>query len=102
MHTKDEVIIFQEIRTDDVIFRLEEYWEEDDAGYCVSDFILAKHTRVSAYSPEGKLLRQFDLDSREYDKSMRLEGGVLAVRWHPEYNEEREDRIDVKHLELCP
>ena len=100
MHTRDEILVFKEIPTDSVVFRLEEYWEEDDSGYCVSDFILAKHTRVSAYDPEGRMIRQFDLDSREYDKDMWREGDTLVVRWHPEYNEEREDRIDISRLEL--
>lgn len=99
MHTKEEVLVYQEITAGSRIFRLEEYWEEDDAGYCVSDYILAKHTRLSVYSPEGALLRQYGLDSREYDKDMRLDGDVVAVRWHPDYNEEREDRIDVHTLE---
>ena len=98
MHTKDEVLIYKEITTDAAVFRLEEFWEEDDSGYCVSDYILAKHTRLAVYSPEGKLRRQVDLDSREYDKDMWLEGETLVVRWHPEYNEEREERFDVNDL----
>ncbi len=95
MHKKDEVIIFKQIENADKIFRLEEFWEEDDAGYCVSDFVLAKHTRLSVYDKSGARIKVYDLDSREYDKDMWMEDGAVFVRWHPEFDREEVTRIEV-------
>ena len=100
MHTEDEIIVAGEITAGGVTFRLEEYWEEDDSGYCVSDYILARHTRLRAFSLDGALLREFALDSREYDKDMWTEDGAIAVRWQPEYNEVRVTRIRIADLEV--
>ena len=95
MHKKDEIIVFKKIETEDLSFCLEEYWEEDDAGYCVSDFVLAKHTRVSVYDKSGVRIRVYDLDSREYDKDMWMEDGTIFVRWHPSFDKEEVTRIRV-------
>ena len=81
MHRQDEIIIAKEITAGNHCFRLEEFWEEDGDGYCVSDYILAKHTRLRAYAADGRMEREYDLDSLEYDKDMWLEGGILCVRW---------------------
>ena len=98
MHRKDEILIFKSIETPAFSFRFEEFWEEDDAGYCVSDYILAKHTRLSVYDKNGCLIRIFDLDSREYDKDMWIEGSTLCVKWHPEYDREQVTRINTSDL----
>jgi len=95
MHRKDEIIVYKRIETADRSFCLEEYWEEDDAGYCVSDFVLAKHTRVSVYDKSGARIMVYDLDSREYDKDMWMEGSTIFVRWHPEFNREELTRIEI-------
>ena len=102
MHTADEVIVAQSIETAFYDFRLEEYWEEDDAGYCVSDFILAKHTRLSVYDRSGVLVRCFDTDSREYDKSLSLEGDILSVRWCPDYDRIHTLKLDIRTLRPLP
>ena len=95
MHTADEIIVAQRVETPLYDFRLEEYWEEDDAGYCVSDFVLAKHTRLSVYDKSGARIKVYDLDSREYDKDMWMEDGAVFVRWHPEFDREEVTRIEV-------
>lgn len=100
MHSRDEIIIFREIETPAHLFRLEEFWEEDDSGYCVSDFILARHTRLAVFRPSGERIREFDFDGKEYDKDMRLEGNTLVITWQPEYNERRTVRINTENLEI--
>ena len=102
MHTADEIIVAQRIETPLYDFRLEEYWEEDDAGYCVSDYILAKHTRLSVYDRSGSLVRCFDTDSREYDKSLTLDGDVLSVKWCPDYDRMHTLKLDVQSLDPLP
>lgn len=99
IHRQDEVIVYQEIQVDDVIFRLEEYWEEDDSGFCCVDYVLAKHTRLKAVSAKsGKTLQIYDLDSKEYDKHMELKGDVLEVTYQPECDREEVCRINVNSL----
>ena len=95
MHKKDEILVFKSIEAGDFSYRLEEYWEEDDAGYCVSDFVLAKHTRLSVYDKSGVRIKVYDLDSREYDKDMWMDNGTIFVRWHPEYDKEEVTQIPV-------
>lgn len=99
IHRQDEIRVYQEIQVDDVIFRLEEFWEEDDAGFCCVDYVLAKHTRLKAVSAvTGKTLQIYDLDSKEYDKHMELMGEVLEVTYHPECDVECKCRINVNSL----
>lgn len=100
IHREDEILISQELQTAAFRYVWEEYWEEDDAGYCVSDYILSKHTRLSVYAPDGSLARRFDFDGREYDKSMELtEEGVMVI-WHPSFDETR--RVCITEPELVP
>ncbi|MCD8077514.1 MAG: hypothetical protein LUE63_03910 [Lachnospiraceae bacterium] len=100
-HTQDEVIIAQEIKTSSHLFRLEEYWEEDDAGFCCVDYILEKHTRLTVRDADGgRLLKTFDFDSREYDKNMSLSGNVLTVTWCPTCDETVTTQVDVRTLEV--
>ena len=99
MHRPDEVIVYKEIIAEDKIFRMEEYWEEDDSGYCSVEPLMAKHTRVTVVSQgDEKTIKVFDLDGKEYDKSMELENGVIAVTYFPEFDREKVVRIDAKAL----
>ncbi|MBQ6360649.1 MAG: hypothetical protein IJJ25_05880 [Lachnospiraceae bacterium] len=95
MHKKDEIIVYKKIESGEYTYCLEEYWEEDDAGYCVSDFVLAKHTRLSVYDKSGARIKVYDLDSREYDKDMWQDGGTLYVRWHPAFDREEITQIKI-------
>ncbi|MCD8009781.1 MAG: hypothetical protein LUF34_03090 [Lachnospiraceae bacterium] len=102
-HTQDEVIIYKEIKTSSRLFRLEEYWEEDDAGFCCVDYILEKHTRLTVReAASSSLLKTFDFDSREYDKDMTLSGDILTVTWCPTCDETVMARINVRTLEVLP
>ena len=102
MHTEDEVILYQKIETPLYSFCLEEFWEEDDAGYCVSDYILAKHTRLSVYDRSGRLVKCFPADGLEFDKEMSLEGDVLSLRWQPSFDRRRTLQLNVNTLEPLP
>lgn len=93
MHREDEIIASQELKVGDRRFVWEEFWEEDDSGYCVSDYILAKHTRLSVYEEDGTLVKQFDFDGKEYEKGMVPEGNDVIVTWHPSFDEKRSVRI---------
>lgn len=99
-HTQDEILIYKEIAASGLIFRLEEYWEEDDAGFCCVDYVLEKHTRLRVLEEtSGKTLRLFDYDSKEYDKDMTLDGDILTVTYHPECNEEAVKKLQIPSLE---
>lgn len=100
MHREDEIIIAQEVENTSYRFAWEEYWEEDDAGYCVSDYILARHTRLCVYGKDGALIRQFDFDAKEYDKDMTLEGEDVIVTWQPSFDETRCVRIQGADLTI--
>ncbi len=98
-HSKEEVLVYKETTVAGHLFRLEEFWEEDDAGFCCVDYVLEKHTRLAVYGSDGSLLRTFDFDSREYDKDMTLDGDVLTVTYCPFPDECVTVKLDVHSLE---
>ena len=100
-HTQDEILIAQEIVTPTAIFRMEEYWEEDDSGFCCVDYVLAKHTRLHVLTPDGtRTLKLFDFDGLEYEKSMTLQGDELTVTYHPEVDREVTRVLHVPTLQV--
>ncbi len=65
----------------------EEYWEEDDAGFCCVDYVLEKHTRLVALdAATGARLREYPYDSREYEKALTYDGKHLKAMFHPSWN----------------
>ena len=100
MHSRDEVRVYKEVQAGAYSFCLEEYWEEDDSGYCVSDFVLSGHTRLKVLDGAGSQVRLFDFDGLEYDKDLWLEDGAVCMRWQPAFDEVRTARIDPASLEV--
>ena len=101
MHREDEIIVSQVLEMPTFRFVWEEFWEEDDAGYCVSDYILAKHTRLSVYREDGSLAQCFDFDGKEYDKDLAREGDDVIATWHSSYDEIRRVKISGTDLSVA-
>lgn len=86
MEKRSDPRIVQEIAMGGYIFAWEEYWEEDDAGFCCPDFVWEMHTRLKVFDRETRaLVRTLDWDSGQRDKDLREEEGLLWVQYCPTF-----------------
>ena len=77
------------------LYAWEEYWEEDDAGFCCVDYVLEKHTRLVALdAATGTRLQEYPFDSRDYEKSLTLQGPRLLVSFHPSWDRQTRVTLD--------
>ena len=49
MEKRSDPRIWREVKAGGRIFAFEEYWEEDDAGFCCPDFVWEMHTRLKVF-----------------------------------------------------
>jgi len=92
--------LVQETPAGQYLFVWEEYWEEDDAGFCCVDYVLEKHTRLLILDRNRRVVRLLPLDSGNYDKSLQAEDGCVTVVYHPAYNQEKILHINAETLEI--
>ncbi len=79
----------------------EEYWEEDDAGFCCVDYVLEKHTRlIIRDAATGVRIREYPFDSREYEKALSWDGSRLTAVFHPSWDRETTVTLDPKTGEI--
>ena len=81
------------------IFVWEEYWEEDDAGFCCPDFVWELHTRLKVFDSEERLLRTFDFDSGQREKRLEEKDGMVRAIFCPSFALRKTVLIDVASLE---
>ena len=81
-------------------FAWEEYWEEDDAGFCCVDYVLEKHTRLVALDAAGNRVREYPLDGKEYDKSLEYKDQRLLATFHRRWDRKTLAIIDPDTLEI--
>lgn len=67
-------------------FAWEEYWEEDDSGYCSVDFLWDKRTRLKIFAKEsGELIRTLPYDSGQRETALSAGEGQVTVTYWPSY-----------------
>ena len=90
-----------EVKTGSRRYAWEEYWEEDDAGFCSVDPVLEKHTRLVALDAgSGARLQEYPFDSRDYEKSLTLQGSRLLVSFHPSWDRKTRVVLDPESGEI--
>lgn len=82
-------------------FAWEDYWVEDDAGFCSVEFVWEKHTRLKVFDREnGELIRTFDFDSRQDKKSLGIDGNYVLVTYQLNVMEKVLVRLDAETLDV--
>ena len=89
-----------EIQAGSFRYAWEEYWEEDDAGFCCVDYVLEKHTRLVMLDSAGARLREYDLDSQDYEKSLTQEDGRVFACYHPSWDRKVRVTLDAATGEI--
>lgn len=83
---KTDPKITSSINCGEYTFAWEEYWEEDDSGYCSVDFLWDKRTRLKILKKEtGELVRTFPYDSGQRETALSAEGETVFVTYWPSF-----------------
>ena len=119
MEKRSDPRIWREVKAGGRIFAFEEYWEEDDAGFCCPDFVWEMHTRLKVFEEAGlsdggqgdnaaaaqggektarRLERVFDFDSGQREKELTVESGKVRVVYCPNFAVRKTVCIDPETL----
>ena len=85
MSKKSEPKIVQRLFLGGRIFAWEEYWTEDNDGFCSVDFLWEKHTRLKVLDSQENLLQEYDFDSGQREKDLKVEKGCVHIDFRPSY-----------------
>lgn len=81
--------LVQETPCGGYIFAWEEYWTEDNDGFCSTDFLWEKHSRLKVLDSDRKEVTVFDFDSEQREKELSAEGDSIHVLYWPSYQTRR-------------
>lgn len=92
--------LVQETPCGDYLFAWEEYWTEDNDGFCSTDFLWEKHSRLKVLDAERKEVAVFDFDSGQREKELSAEDGLVHVLYWPSYQTRRTLTIHADDLTI--
>lgn len=101
------------------LFAFEEYWTEDNDGFCSTDFLWENHTRLKVFAetsaikktasemeaeeicPQGQMpVKIFNFDSGQREKEILTDRNVVTITYWPSYQTRRQLRIQAETLEI--
>ena len=99
MGKRSDPKIVQTLELGRYTFAWEDYWVEDDAGFCSVEFVWEKHTRLKIFDKEnGELARVYDFDSRQDEKTLSIDGNSVLVTYQLNVMEKVQIRLDPENL----
>ena len=92
--------LVQETPCGDYLFAWEEYWTEDNDGFCSTDFLWEKHSRLKVLDAEKKEVAVFDFDSGQREKELSAENRLVHALYWPSYQTRRTLTIHADDLTI--
>ncbi|WP_434310002.1 hypothetical protein [Hominifimenecus sp. rT4P-3] len=93
--------LVDEISAGPCLFAWEEYWEEDDAGFCCVDYVLEKHTRLVALDANTRQqLFAYPFDGKEYPKNLEYKNQRVVAAFHQSWDRKTLVTIDPNTLQI--
>ena len=101
MGKRSDPKIVQTLDMSHYTFAWEDYWVEDDAGFCSVEFVWEKHTRLKVFEHEnGEPVRVYDFDSRQDEKDLCADGNCVLVSYQLNVMEKVLVRLDAETLDV--